>query len=117
MLYNGDGPCHLVLLLLSSASLHLRPSLSLFPWPVKIHTATQPCGKSDKTSVELHLLGGMYVANDFQGLMMRKEVENWGEEREGWRRGGGAEEKKKKSLEQREQETVLNVLTAVEVIN
>lgn len=82
-----------------STSLHLSPSLSLFPWPVKIHTGTQPCGKSDKTSVELHRLRGMYVANDFQGLMMRKEVENWGEEREGWRQGeGGAEEKKKLEL-------------------
>lgn len=42
----------------------------------------------------------MYVANDFQELMMRKEVENWGEEREGGRQGegGGAEGKEKKNM-------------------
>lgn len=35
-------------------------------------------------------MGGMYVANDFQRLMMRKEVENWrgGRRRE---RDGGKE--------------------------
>lgn len=75
-----------------SLSSHLPRSISFplcpsSPWPVKIHTGIQPCGKSDKTSVELHRLGGMYVANDFQRLMMRKEVENWcgggGRQREG----------------------------------
>ena len=62
----------------------------------------------------------MYVANDFQRLMMRKEVEKWGGEREAWRQGEEEEEEEKmekKNLELREHEAVLNVRTAVEVIN
>lgn len=100
-----------------SLSSHLPRSISFplcpsSPWPVKIHTGIQPCGKSDKTSVELHRLGGMYVANDFQRLMMRKEVENW------CRGGvGGEEAKGRRNLEPREHEAVVNVLTEVEVIN
>lgn len=103
-LYNDDGLLSFSAPLLSSASLHLSPSLSLIPWPVKIHTGIQPCGKSDKTSVELHRLGGMYVANDFQRLMTRKEVENLGggERRMKASRGRssrrGEEERKKKTL-------------------
>lgn len=52
-------------------------------------------------------MGGMYVANDFQRLMTRKEVENWC-------RGGV---KGRRNLEPREHEAVVNVLTEVEVIN
>lgn len=120
-LYNDDGLLSFTAPLLSSAPLHLSPSLSFFPRPVKIHTGIQPCGKSDKTSVELHRLGGMYVANDFQRLMTRKEVENW----------GGGERKMKasrgRSSRRAEEErgeknpwtehAVLNVQTSVEVIN
>lgn len=54
-----------------------HPRRPLLPWPVSTHTGIYPCGKSDKSSVELHRLGGMYVANHFQRLMTRKEVENW----------------------------------------
>lgn len=75
MLY---GPCHL-----------LCPHPVPFPRPVKIHTATQSLGESS------HLLRGTYEANDFQGLMMRKEVENWG-----WcamKTGGGGDEEKEKN--------------------
>lgn len=55
--------------------------------------------------------------------MMRKEVENWCVERgEGIKprrrkRGRSRMRRKKKSLELREHEAVLNVRTAVEVIN
>lgn len=60
--------------------------------------------------MELHRLGGMYVANDFQRLMMRKEVGNWCGET-------GKKAKGRRNLEPGEHEAVLNVLTEVEVIN
>lgn len=65
-------------------------------------------------------MGGMYVANDFQRLMTRKEVEIC---EEGRRRandeGKEKEEEKKrgKKLEPREHEAFLNIQTAAEVIN
>ena len=67
-------------------------------------------------------MGGMYVANDFQRLMMRKEVENWRGRREkdvkAWRRRGRSRRRRRrKNLELRGYEAVLNVRTAVEVIN
>lgn len=41
-------------------------------------------------------MGGMYVANDFQRLMMRKEVENWR-----GRRGKDEGEEKKEEQEKK----------------
>ncbi len=47
-------------------------------------------------------MGGMYVANDFQRLMMRKEVENrgvGGEQDEGKEKEEEEKKKKRKNLE------------------
>lgn len=85
ILYSSQSP--------HSISPPARPSS---PWPVNIHTEIQPCGKSDKTSVELHRLGGMYVANDFQRLMTRKEVENCEEGRRRANEEGNEKEEEKK---------------------
>lgn len=57
-------------------------------------------------------MGGMYVANDFQRLMMRKEVENWRGRREKDEVKESEEEQKKKkrgkkNLELRQHEVVL----------
>lgn len=66
--------------------------------------------------MELHRLGGMYVANDFQRLMMRKEVENWrgGVKDEGQQNGGSGADIKN---EPRDRVALLDAPTAVEVIN
>lgn len=76
------------------ATLHppiIRLTRHLFPCPSgalsEIHRGTRPCGKSDKTSAELHRLGGIYVGNDFQRLMSRAEVGNFFLDGGGERRG------------------------------